>query len=189
MATDEKPILDPATLTITQHQQFAKALSDALDKVLGMFPRSDQPRHVTAKYIRSRLNVPADFLLTAIVGAEENPGVTGLSKLDPNLGRDTLQLADAYRPVIDKLARCQKELTRAVNLRLAFLTDDARDFYALVKSLSRDETNPAWAALAEALKRDLGRADAMRKNAAKKTAIEKAAIEKSLATEPRAETA
>lgn len=185
MTTEITTVLDPSTLTITQYQTLAAEFSAQLDRVLSMLPKSDHARPITQKFLRSRLNVPFPFLGTAIAGAEEAPRLKDVVNLDVNVGRDTLQFIEAFRPIIDKMALCHKQLSLAVKTRQALLTDDALQIYHVVKGLARDENNTPMVALCDNLKRDLGRAEALRKNNAKKAAIkEKLATEKAAAIGP-----
>lgn len=178
MSIDPNPVVDPATLTITKYKTLADGLSAELEEVLTKFPKPDPTRPVTRDFVRSRLNAPIEFLGTAIAGVEELPELQAAKKLDVNAGRDTLQFIEAFRPVLDKVARFQDELKFVLNTKKALLTEDAIRIYDVVRSMARDKKSPAMVALAANLRRDLKRAEAQRKAAAKKAAGEKAAAEK-----------
>jgi hypothetical protein len=193
MAENANPVTDLATLTITKYQTLADDLSAQLDEVMSKFPKPDPARPVTKDFVRARLSAPLEFLGTAIAGVEAAPELQGVRKLDVNTGRDTLQFIEAFRPLVHKVARFNKELRHLVNTKKALLTADAFNVYDVVKSLGRDEQSPAMVALAENLKRDLGRAEAQRRAAAKKAATkatdQKAAAEKAAADKAAAEKA
>jgi hypothetical protein len=187
MAEDPNPVIEPSTLTVTQHQLLAAEFSAALDKVAALFPKPDPTLAVTKNFVRVRMSVPIEFLGTAIVSVEQAPELQNV-KLDPRAGRDTLQLFDAFRPVIDKVERFHKDLLQSLNVRLALLTEHALQIYRVAQTLARDEKSPTLTALAENMRRDLGRAEVQRKAAAKKAA-DKAAAEKAAAEKAAAEKA
>src|SRR6185436_11828615 len=105
MAEDANPVIDPATLTITKHQTLADALSAQLDEVVSKFPKPDPARQVTKDFVRSRLGASIEFLGTAIAAVEAMPELQGVRRLDVRVGRDTLQFIEAFRPLVDKVAR------------------------------------------------------------------------------------
>lgn len=176
---DDNPVIQPPTLTVTQHQLLAAEFSAALDKVAALFPKPDPTLAVTKSFVRVRLSVPIEFLATAIVSVEQAPELRNV-KFDPKAGRDTLQLYEAFRPVIDKVERFQKDLLQSLNVRLAVLTEHALQIYGCAQMLSRDEKSPTLTAFVENMRRDLGRAEVQRKAAAAKKAADKdkAAAEK-----------
>src|SRR6185436_11146614 len=112
----------------------ADALSAQLDEVMSKFPKPDPSRPVTKDFVRSRLNAPLEFLGTAIAGMEQNPELQAVRRLDVNVGRDTLQFIEAFRPLVHKVARFYKELRHVLNTKKALLTADAFNVYDVVKS-------------------------------------------------------
>jgi hypothetical protein len=177
MAEDANPVIAPSTLTVTQYQSLATEFSGALDKVASLVPKPDPAHAVTESFVNARLRVPIEFLATVIVSVEQAPELQGTGKLDPNVGRDTLQLLEAFRPVLDKVERFKKDLLTNLNVRLAVLTEGALQVYGVAQTLARDKKSPTLEALVANMKRDLGRSEARRRFAAKKAA-DKAAAEK-----------
>ncbi|HJQ38507.1 MAG TPA: hypothetical protein VKB93_15320 [Thermoanaerobaculia bacterium] len=180
-AADDTTVIAPSTLTITHYQQLAAEFSAELDRVLSMFPATDPARSASEDFVRSRRSVPLVFMGTAIAGVQETPELQAIKKLDVNEGRDTLQFIDAFRPVIDKVDRFQKELAARMNVRQALLAEDSLQIYEVVKGLVRGKRSGPMATLAANLKRDLGIAEARRRTAAKVAAGKKAAEEEAAA--------
>jgi hypothetical protein len=193
MAQDANPVIAPSTLTITQYQLLATEFSAALDKVAGLVPKPDPAHAVTESFVNARLGTPIEFLGTVIVSVEQAPELQGTGKLDPKAGRDTLQLYDAFRPVLDKVERFKKDLLTNLNVRLAVLSEEALQVYVVAQTLARDRKSATLAALVANMKRDLGRAEARRrvnaKKAADKAAAEKTAADKAAADKAAAEKA
>jgi hypothetical protein len=188
---DDSPVIQPPTLTVTQHQLLAAEFSAALDKVAALFPKPDPTLAVTKSFVRVRLSVPIEFLATAIVCVEQTPALRNV-RLDPRAGRDTLQLFEAFRPVIDKVDRFKRDVLQSLNVQIALLTEDALQIYGCAQTLARDEKSPTLTAFVENMRRDLGRAEVQRKAAAAKKAADKAdkaAAEKAAAEKAAAEKA
>ena len=191
MAEDANPVSGPSTLTVTQYQLLANDFSASLDKVASLVPKPDPAHVVTENFVKARLGIPLEFLGTVIVSVEQAPELVG--KLDPKAGRDTLQLVEAFRPLIDKVERFKKDLQTNLNVRLAVLTEEALQVYQAAQTFSRDRKSPTLEALVANMKRDLGRAEARRrfnaKKAADKAAADKAAVEKAAAEKAAVEKA
>ncbi|PYQ30401.1 MAG: hypothetical protein DMF56_06200 [Acidobacteria bacterium] len=193
MAEDANPVIGPPTLTVTQYQLLANEFSASLDKVASLVPKPDPAHAVTESFVNARLGYPIEFLGTVIASVEQALELQATGKLDPKVGRDTLQLYDAFRPVLDKIERFKKDLLTNLNVRLAVLTEEALQVYVVAQTFARDKKSPTLAAFVANMKRDLGRAEARRRFAAKKaadkaaaekTAVDKAAAEKAAAEKP-----
>lgn len=147
----------PATLTITYYQQLAEQVTAALDAASAIVPPLDEREFAGAADARRRLNIPIEFLGTAIVSVERIPALQAVRKLDVRMGRDTLQYIDAFRPVVDKLVAFTTRLLLTLQTRQAALTGEALQIYDIAKGLGRDSKDPEVGAAVAALQRDLGR--------------------------------
>jgi hypothetical protein len=151
---------DPAatsTPTVTHYQQVADQVCKALDDIAVLIPKLELTHASTAKFVRSHLNVPTEFLATAIAVVEQVPELSNVNKLDVVGARDTLQFIEAFRPVADKAMAFAKSVTDTISLRKANLAADSLQVYAIAKGLARDRKSGGIASLVANLKRDLGR--------------------------------
>jgi hypothetical protein len=151
---------DPSTTpspTVTHYQQLAADFSKALDEISALIPQLELTHASTAKFVRAHLNVPMEFLATAVAVVEQVPALVHAGKLDVEAARDTLQFIDAFRPIADKVNAFAKSLNDTMNSRRATLAADSLQIYAIAKGLARDPNSAKVGALVANLKRDLGR--------------------------------
>jgi hypothetical protein len=145
------------TPTVTHYQQLADEFSKALDDIAAIIPKLEAQHPATANFVRSHLNVPTEFLATAIAAVEQTPALQGVNKLDVTAARDTLQFIEAFRPVQDKVTAFANSLKFTMASRKASLAADALQIYSIAKGVARDPGAAAVASLVSNLKRDLGR--------------------------------
>ena len=152
--TDPTPTPTP---TVTFYQKLADDFSKALDEIAQIIPKLEITHPATANFVRSHLNVPTEFLATAIAAVEQTPELQGTGKLDVTAARDTLQFIEAFRPVQDKVTAFANSLKFTMASRKATLAADALQVYSIAKGIARDPGAAAVASLVANLKRDLGR--------------------------------
>jgi hypothetical protein len=152
--TDPTPTPTP---TVTFYQKLADDFSKALDEITAIIPKLEITHPATANFVRSHLNVPTEFLATAIAAVEQTPELQGTGKLDVTAARDTLQFIEAFRPVQDKVTAFANSLKFTMASRKATLAADALQVYSIAKGIARDPGAAAVASLVSNLKRDLGR--------------------------------
>ena len=152
--TDPTPTPTP---TVTFYQKLADDFSKALDEITAIIPKLEITHPATANFVRSHLNVPTEFLATAIAAVEQTPELQGTGKLDVTAARDTLQFIEAFRPVQDKVTAFANSLKFTMASRKASLAADALQIYSIAKGIARDPGAAAVASLVSNLKRDLGR--------------------------------
>lgn len=111
-ADETTPLEVPATPTVTHYQQLAAEFSAALDGIVAVIPKLE-PAHVsTVNFVRSHVNVPIEFLATAVAGVEQSAELQAVKKLDVSTARDTLQFIEAFRPIVDRVNAFVKDLCR-----------------------------------------------------------------------------
>src|SRR5437763_3477999 len=108
-----------ATPTVTYYQQLAEQFSAELDDVVALIPNLESPHPLTANFVRSHVNVPFEFLGTAIFAVEQVPELRSVNKLDVDAARATLQFIEAFRPIYDKLMRLANSLKFTMSSRKA----------------------------------------------------------------------
>lgn len=145
------------TPTITFYQQLADEFMKELDEIAPIIPQLEAAHISTANFVRSHLNVPNEFLATALAAVEQTPALQAVNKLDVLAARDTLQFIEAFRPVLDKVSAFANALKFTIASRKASLAADSLQIYDIAKGLARDPGSAALASVVANLKRDLGR--------------------------------
>jgi hypothetical protein len=145
------------TPTITHYQQVAAEFMAALDEIAKIIPKLEAVHVATANLVRSRLNVPNEFLATVTAAVEQTEELQAVKKLDVNEARDTLQFLEAFRPVRDKVDAFAKNLKHTMDSRKATLATQSLQVYDIAKGVARDPNSATVAALVANMKRDLGR--------------------------------
>jgi hypothetical protein len=151
------PAVDTPTPTITHYQQIAAEFMAALDQIALIIPKLEAVHVSTANLVRSRLNVPNEFLATVTAAVEQTPELQAVKKLDVNEARDTLQFLEAFRPVRDKVDAFAKNLKHTMDSRKATLATQSLQVYDIAKGVARDPNSATVASLVANMKRDLGR--------------------------------
>ncbi|HEV7764670.1 MAG TPA: hypothetical protein VGQ76_06690 [Thermoanaerobaculia bacterium] len=147
----------PATPTITFCKQLADEFMRELDEIATIIPQLETSHTSTANFVRSHVNIPNEFLATAVAAVEQTPALQTVNKLDVLAARDTLQFIEAFRPVLDKVSAFASALKFTLASRKALLAVDALQIYDIAKGLARDPGGAALVSVVANLKRDLGR--------------------------------
>lgn len=151
------PPTSTATPTITFYKQLADEFMKELDEIAPIIPQLEAAHISTVNFVRSHLNVPIEFLATAIAAVEQTPALQAVNKLDVLAGRDTLQFIEAFRPVLDKVSAFTNALKFTIASRKASLAADSLQIYDIAKGLARDPGSAAIASVVANMKRDLGK--------------------------------
>jgi hypothetical protein len=145
---------DPHAPSLTAHQLLAAEIMRDLEAVAAKIPYLESPHPSKAAFVRSHGNVPIPFLQTATAAVEQTSELQAVKKLDPAQGHDTLQFAEAFRPVIDHVFALGRRLRFTVASRRARLAFQSLQIYAIAQSMARKDPNIA--AHVANLRRDLG---------------------------------
>ncbi|HKS25118.1 MAG TPA: hypothetical protein VJZ76_20150 [Thermoanaerobaculia bacterium] len=143
--------------TVTHYQQLATEFCKQLDAIAAIIPNLELTHASTAKLVRSRLNVPMEFIATAVAVVDQVPELQSTNRLDVVAARDALQFIEAFRPVADKVVAFSKSLTDTIDKSQAGLAANSLQAYAIAKALARDVNSASVAAHVANMKRDLGR--------------------------------
>jgi hypothetical protein len=160
MSADPQPTPTPTPEqppTVTFYQKNADDFMKALDQVKTIIARL-QPLHpLEADFVRSHLNVPAQFVDTAISIVEQSPDLQALKKMDPVKARDVLQFNQAFRPAYDRVIAVADALKDTMDTGFAEAAAESLQFYAILKPMARDAGSAELVVHVNNLKRDLGR--------------------------------
>jgi hypothetical protein len=157
--------------TVTHYQQLANSVMQALDQLSEVLPQLEATQFATTKFVRSHLSVSIEFLATVISAVEQLPELQAVNKIDVNVGRDTLQLLEAFRPLYDKVSALRKKLKFTMMFKRAALTTSTLQVYDIAKALARDANSAELSSHVENMKRDLGPRGRKKKAKAKAVAV------------------
>jgi hypothetical protein len=156
-AADPVTSLEPLTPTTTHYQQVAITFSAALDEIASDIPKLEEGYITTVDFVRSHLNVPLEFIAVVIAAVEQAPELQRVGVIDPVEARNTLQMVEAFRPIVSKVTAFLKTLELAVNSRLASLGNQSLQMYQISRQVARDPKNAAVKSLHADMKRAFGR--------------------------------
>jgi hypothetical protein len=143
--------------TITYHQQLAAELMESLDQFAARIPGLEGAHESKMDFVRSHVNVPFEFLGSAIAAVEQTPELQAGHRLDVDDARDALQFIAAFRPAADKLALILGMLRFTLASRKAGLAAEALQIYSLAKGYARDPQGAEIGNHVANMRRDLGR--------------------------------
>jgi hypothetical protein len=143
--------------TVTHYQQLAEQFMGALDEIASLIPKLEAAHITTAGFVKTHQNIPNQFLATVISAVEQTPELQSVRKLDVLAARDTLQVIEAFRPVLDKVVAFGKNLQFTLKSRKATLVLDSLQIYDIAKGVARDANSATVASLVDNMQRDLGR--------------------------------
>lgn len=144
-------------VTVTYHQDLAAEVIRALDEIERNLPVPTPSRATPPNFVRSHVNIPFDFLGSAIAAVDATPDLQVIHRLDVEHARETLQFIEAFRPVADRVDALQQVLRSALSSSKASLAADALQIYAIAKGFARDLQGTDSAVHVENMRRDLGR--------------------------------
>ncbi|HEY0157443.1 MAG TPA: hypothetical protein VGF28_09180 [Thermoanaerobaculia bacterium] len=147
----------PETPTLTHYQQVSDRVVAMLDEAIAMIPQFQIKHPTTAKFVNGHLNIPVPFMEKAVAGVANSPSLQAVSKLDVMAARNTLQLNEAFRHVVDKLFNLAKNLKYTLDTGVAILGADSLQVYSVAKALGRDPAGADMLQFAADLKRELNR--------------------------------
>jgi hypothetical protein len=149
------PETEPPSPTLTHYQRLANEFEAALENIIKVIPKLEQPHPTTAQFVRTHRNIPIPFISTAVAGMDRHAELRPIGR-NPEQSRDTLQLDEAFRPIVDRVSHFLQNLEFTLDSRMAILGADALQAYCLAKAFGRDPGGAHMLQLAEDLKRALG---------------------------------
>jgi len=158
--------------TSTYHQELAAELMELLDEFASRIPGLESAHEKDADFVRSHVNIPFEFLGSAIAAVEETPELQVGHRLDVDAARDTLQFIEAFRPAADKLAAILSMLRFTLASRKATVGAEALQIYSLAKGYARDPRGAGIGNHVANMRRDLGRSGRPRKKTSSASAHE-----------------
>lgn len=136
---------------------------ESLDQLAARIPGLEGAHESKTDFVRSHVNIPFDFLGSAIAAVEEIAELQAGHRLDVDEARDTLQFIAAFRPAADKLAAILSMLRFTLASRKASLAAEALQIYSLAKGYARDPQGAGIGSHVSNMRRDLGRSGRSRR--------------------------
>jgi len=156
LQSEVTPPADPASTpspTQTHYQQVAEQVIGALDAFTGAIPDFDSAHDLTKVFIRSKRNIPARFVSTAVGSLLVSPELQSVKQLDVNGSHDNTQYVDAFTPVLNALGTVFKGLQFTIDIRKARLATEAQKIYKVAQGLAQDRNGATVGAHVENMKR------------------------------------
>ena len=145
----------PATapdLTITKSQLAAGEFLKSLNELSAALPFPPVGEAVISGAKLPDINVSVGFLAAAVAAAAESPELHAINVLDVDQGRETLQVLDAWTPVLTTVSGIERRLRFALNARKSPLGGKARTAYAVIRGLTQRNPHSLLAVHLQAMK-------------------------------------
>lgn len=147
----------PQSPAITQYSQVAEKVSAMLSAAIAELGPLERPHQTTRDFVRANIGVDVKFVAAVIAAVETVAELQALkAKFDVAAAHDTLQMLDAYDPIVAKLQVLARELRFTLDARKAKVVSDARQIYAVAQRFARDPASEVMAHV-ETMKRGLNR--------------------------------
>jgi hypothetical protein len=161
----EPNVTDQPTVALTPYQQTAVGVIAEIEKIVAAIPNLEAgipPAMV--KFVRGHLNVPTEFLATALASLEQSEALQGTKLFDVTATRDILQYLEAFKPVLDKVWSLGDTLAFTLWSKKAAGAASAYRIYGMSKQIAlMGGGNTATASHVSNMKRDLGRSGRKKK--------------------------
>lgn len=150
---DETPVF-----VRTKYNDLADVYVAQLDRLTADFPRPIQTRQpANAAFVTFHIGIPLRVLATGIAAIEQSQDLQGIKRFSAPEARDTLQLVDAFLPVIDRAEAFWSQLRFTINAMRAQVASNVLQVYGVAKTLGRDPQSAELRAHGERIGRALGR--------------------------------
>jgi hypothetical protein len=157
----------PQSPAVTQYSQVAEKVSAMLSAAIAELGPLERPHQTTRDFVRANIGVDVKFVAAVIAAVETVAELQVLkSKFDVAAAHDTLQMLDAYDPLVAKLEVLARELRFTLDARKAKVVSDARQIYAVAQRFARDPASEVMAHV-EIMKRGLNRRGLSRRRRSK----------------------
>lgn len=151
---------------LTGYQLLARDVMEALDTLLAEVPKLEARERKSRAFIRTHIGVPPDFVIFTARGVEDHPDLDRMNQMNLAAAWAARQLAEAFRPVVQKLIVTTNELQTLLDTREANAAAEALKMYAIIRTLARRKADTRMNHLLTILKRELGRRGRPRKRKA-----------------------
>jgi len=143
--------------TVIEMDRIAARVAAAIEAVAPLIPFLETPHPQTQGWVRGLRTVPPEFLATMVDVVRKNPELITLKRFDPDDVQLTLQMLEAFRPVVRLTEALTSRLIFTLETRKAHASTDALQLYAVLQVLARDPQHAHLIHAVERLKRDLNR--------------------------------
>ena len=147
----------PQSPAITHYSQVAEKVSAMLSAAIAELGPLERPHQATRDFVRANIGVDLKFVAAVIAAVETVAESQALkTKFDVAEAHDTLQMLDAFDPLVAKLQVLARELRFTLDARKAKVVWDARQIYAVAQRFARDPASEVTTHV-ETMKRGLNR--------------------------------
>jgi hypothetical protein len=153
------------TPALNAYEQVVANLNNAIDALMAQIPEIQVQHPTTAKFVRTHLNVPLEFIAGAVGAVTNSPVLQAYNTFDANEGRDALQFIGAFQPLQEKVSLLAQNLKFTIDERKANIGVKAQMLYGMAKQAARDPKNTGMTGHVKLLKDHLARAKRAKKAA------------------------
>ena len=147
-----------STLSNTHYEEIANTLMQQLDQIAVAIPKLETgDRSGTVRFVRGHLNIPDDFLTTAVAALQQTQALQGTQLFDAAESRDTLQYLQAFQLFFNKLNSLRNIMAYTLWSKKASLATDALRIYGISKQIALKPGNIATAEHVSIMKQNLGK--------------------------------
>jgi hypothetical protein len=153
---------EPATLAPVALEEVSTKIVAAIDLIASLIPDLRRPHPSTEKKVRGGRTVPREAVLAIIAMIEAEGAIREMNLLDPEHGREVVELDDGYRLLDERLERLRRQVRYTVEARWAEVATGAMDAYMMAKKLARQPRYAGLAAHVAIIGRHLDRSNGSR---------------------------
>jgi hypothetical protein len=143
-------------LTITKSQLAAGEFLKSLNELSAALPFPPVGEAVLRGGNLPDIHVNGGFLAAAVAAVADSPELQAINVLDVDQGRETLQVLDAWTPVLTTVMGIERRLRFALNSRKSPLGGKARTAYAVARGLTKRDPHSQLAVHVQAMKAAAG---------------------------------
>ena len=144
--------------TVTAYEGVVVNLNNAIDALVAQIPEFQAPHPSTSRFVRTHLNVPLEFIGSAVSAVTESPSLQSSNTLDVTQAREALQFIGAFVPLYEKMRLFTENLKFTINERQARVSVNAQMLYGVAKQFARNADNVGVTGHVRIMKEHLTRA-------------------------------
>jgi hypothetical protein len=147
----------PSGPTVTKNEAAAQEFTKVLQGLSVLLAEHTRPTDLSPRSLRTRGNVPMEFLTTAIAAVAKSPELQTATSIDIDEATETLQFIQAFSPILVDAEAFVRQLKFVLAVRRASVSAKTRKAYSFAKTIARGSGGEAVEAHVLAMKRSLRR--------------------------------
>ena len=145
----------PTAPTITAYQELADQFTKQVDAMTAAIPGLQVKHPSTARFVRTHVNIPAEFMATTTAAVEQMPALQ--ATFDAAAQRNDLQYIEAFKQLQNKVSALNDALRYTLRTKHASLGNTCLQAYAIAKGIARIPGDAVTLTHVANMKKDLAR--------------------------------